>query len=119
MDVAHISQGLSYKGCSTVSPTFFLFGLFILVLGTTAIIHRRLVAMLREHMRFVYIPHNREENVPYRLIFPLFLPCNSETKGARTPTIQGVYRFIRYGKYKKLLFPTFKVFKVFDLIDMI
>ena len=52
MDVAQISQGLSYIVYSTMLPNFFAFGFSILVFGTT-IIHQQLVAMLRGHLRFV------------------------------------------------------------------
>ena len=55
MSVAQISQGLSYKICSTTSPKLFPFGSFVLVFEISAIIHQQLVAMLREHVRFVYI----------------------------------------------------------------
>ena len=54
MDVAQILQGLSYKVRFTTSPSFFAFGLFILVFEISAIIHQQLVAMLRRHLRFIY-----------------------------------------------------------------
>ena len=54
IDMAQILQGLSYKVYFTTSSKFFQFGIFILVFGISAIKHQQLVAMLQEHMRFVY-----------------------------------------------------------------
>ena len=57
MDVAQILRGRSYKVCSTTSQNFFLLGLFTLVFGISAIIHKQVVAMLRGLMIFVYMFH--------------------------------------------------------------
>ena len=54
MDVAQISQDLSSKVCSTMLSKFFAFGLSILVLGISAIMHQQLVATLRGHVRLIY-----------------------------------------------------------------
>ena len=52
--MAQILQDLSYKICSTTSPKLFPFGLFVLFLGISTIIHKQLTAMTRRHLRFVY-----------------------------------------------------------------
>ena len=54
MNVAQVWQGLIYWVCSITIPNVAAFGSFILVFGTSAIMHQHLVAMLRGYMRFVY-----------------------------------------------------------------
>ena len=54
--MTQISQGLSYKLCSTISSNILAFGLFTLAFEIPAIIHLQLVAMLRRYMKFFHAP---------------------------------------------------------------